>query len=140
MDFNTVFLKVTDYYPQIGTDTQKKGEYFLNLNRTLKGKTLIYAGSFSNITSLSNLILETSPKIDSVLLNDFSDWLGKNYDYNWNLTLLAKRGVGVHNGSLHRSLSQIQIKLFEENEGLNRLISTSSIIEEIGRASCRERV
>lgn len=24
MDFNTVFLKVTDYYPQIGTDTQKK--------------------------------------------------------------------------------------------------------------------
>ena len=56
MDFNTVFLKVTDYYPQIGTDTQKKGEYFLNLNRTLKGKTLIYAGSFSNITSLSNLI------------------------------------------------------------------------------------
>ena len=30
MDFNTVFLKVTDYYPQIGTDTQKKGEYFLN--------------------------------------------------------------------------------------------------------------
>ena len=69
MDFNTVFLKVTDYYPQIGTDTQKKGEYFLNLNRTLKGKTLIYAGSFSNITSLSNLILETSPKIDSVLFS-----------------------------------------------------------------------
>ena len=26
MDFNTVFLKVTDYYPQIGTDTQKKKE------------------------------------------------------------------------------------------------------------------
>lgn len=135
MDFNTVFLKVTDYYPQIGTDTQKKGEYFLNLNRTLKGKTLIYAGSFSNITSLSNLILETSPKIDSVLLNDFSDWLGKNYDYNWNLTLLAKRGVGVHNGSLHRSLSQIQIKLFEENEGLNRLISTSSIIEGVNTSA-----
>ena len=135
MDFNTVFLKVTDYYPQIGTDTQKKGEYFLNLNRTLKGKSLIYAGSFSNITSLSNLILETSPKIDSVLLNDFSDWLGKNYDYNWNLTLLAKRGVGVHNGSLHRSLSQIQIKLFEENEGLNRLISTSSIIEGVNTSA-----
>lgn len=101
----------------------------------MKGKTLIYAGSFSNITSLSNLILETSPKIDSVLLNDFSDWLGKNYDYNWNLTLLAKRGVGVHNGSLHRSLSQIQIKLFEENEGLNRLISTSSIIEGVNTSA-----
>ena len=69
------------------------------------------------------------------MLNDFSDWLGKNYDYNWNLTLLAKRGVGVHNGSLHRSLSQIQIKLFEENEGLNRLISTSSIIEGVNTSA-----
>ena len=29
MDFNTVFLKVTDYYPQIGTDTQKKRRIFL---------------------------------------------------------------------------------------------------------------
>lgn len=135
MDFNTVFLKITDYYPQIGTDTQKKGKYFLELNKTLKGKTLIYAGSFSNITSLSNLILETSSKLDSPLLNGFSDWLGKNYDYNWNLTLLAKRGVGVHNGSLHRSLSQIQIKLFEENEGLDRLISTSSIIEGVNTSA-----
>ena len=135
LDFNTVFLNVQDLYPQIGTDSQKKGECFIELNKELKGKTLIYAGSFTNISNLSNLIIETSPRIDSPVLNEFADWLGKNYDYNWSLTLLAKRGVGVHNGSLHRSLSQIQIKLFEEDGGLDRIISTSSIIEGVNTSA-----
>ena len=42
---------------------------------------------------------------------------------------LVKHGIGIHNGQLHRSLSQIQIKLFEEQNGLDYLVSTSSIIE-----------
>ena len=135
LDFNTVFLKVTDLYPQIGTDSQKKGEYFLGLNKRLNGKTLIYAGSFANIAALSDLLLTSTPEIESSLLQEFSNWLGRNYDYNWNLTLLSKRGIGIHNGSLHRSLSQLQIKLFEEENGLNRMISTSSIIEGVNTSA-----
>lgn len=48
---------------------------------------------------------------------------------------LVQKGTGVHNGSLHRSLSQIQIKLFEERNGLDNIISTSSIIEGINTSA-----
>lgn len=135
LDFNTVFLNVENLFPEIGNDSEKKVNSFLKLHREIKGKTLIYAGSFANIKTLSDLLLSSTNEADSKLLVDFSDWLGKNYDYSWNLTLLTRRGIGVHNGALHRSLSQIQVKLFEEENGLNRLISTSSIIEGVNTST-----
>ncbi len=36
---------------------------------------------------------------------------------------------------MHRSLSQIQVKLFEEKDGLNNIISTSSIIEGVNTSA-----
>ena len=63
------------------------------------------------------------------------DWLSKNYDVNWSLTKLISREIGVHNGRLHRSLSQIQVKLFEEETGIRNLISTSSIIEGVNTSA-----
>lgn len=136
LDFHTVVLDIKDYYPDIQKETRSKNDIFLNILKEHPGKTLIYAGSYSNIESVSNVILTNSKEIDSDLLQAFSDWLGENYDYSWDLTLLVKRGVGIHNGSLHRSLSQIQIKLFEEVEnGLNSLISTSSIIEGVNTSA-----
>jgi hypothetical protein len=65
----------------------------------------------------------------------FADWLSKNYDVNWSLTKLISREIGIHNGRLHRSLSQIQVKLFEEETGIRNLISTSSIIEGVNTSA-----
>ncbi|EJC2835375.1 hypothetical protein MYG98_005056, partial [Escherichia coli] len=48
---------------------------------------------------------------------------------------LIKRGTGLHNGRLHRSLSQIQIRLFEEPDGIKNLVSTSSIIEGVNTSA-----
>ena len=65
----------------------------------------------------------------------FANWLSKNYDVNWSLTKLINREIGVHNGRLHRSLSQIQVRLFEEEKGIKNLISTSSIIEGVNTSA-----
>jgi hypothetical protein len=73
--------------------------------------------------------------VDRRLLTQFRSWLAKNYDPNWSLTNLVVKGVGFHNGRLHRSLSQIQIRLFEEDEGLDQMISTSSIIEGVNTSA-----
>lgn len=136
LDFHTVVLNIKNYYPEIQKEIKNKNDIFLNILERHKGKTLIYAGSYSNIELVSNIFLTNSKEIDSPLLQSFSEWLGENYDYSWDLTLLVRRGVGIHNGALHRSLSQIQIKLFEEVEnGLNRLISTSSIIEGVNTSA-----
>lgn len=135
LDFNTVFLQKTDFSAEIGKDEKSKGEKLLELNKNLVGKTLIFAGTHSQVDKVSTLLAANVEESKSPLLALFSDWLGKNYEYNWRLPILAKRGIGIHTGQLHRSLSQIQVRLFEEDNGLSRLISTSSIIEGVNTSA-----
>lgn len=136
MDFNTVFLEKHELYNKIeNNNTAQKSKILLEILEKNNTKSLIYAGTYSNIESLTNLFQSTFYELDNNLLTMFSNWLVKNYDYNWSLTKLIKRGVGVHNGRLHRSLSQIQVKLFEEEKGINNLISTSSIIEGVNTSA-----
>lgn len=135
LDFNTVFLDVKELYQEIGKDEEKKTEKLIGILNAQETKSLIYAGTYSNIDILSNIINIHFEEKNSALLNNFSKWLSKNYSYNWSLTNSVKRGTGIHNGRLHRSLSQIQVKLFEEKEGLNNIISTSSIIEGVNTSA-----
>lgn len=135
LDFSTVFLNKTDYSKEIGKDEKKKGETLLELNNRLSGKTLIFAGTHNQVDKVSTLLSANTEEVDSEILASFSEWLGKNYEYNWRLPILAKRGIGIHTGQLHRSLSQIQVKLFEEETGLSRLVSTSSIIEGVNTSA-----
>lgn len=134
LDFNTVYLEKHELYNQIHNN-EEKSDKLLEILSNNKGKTLIYAGTYSNIDSLTNLFLTTYEPVENKLLVMFADWLSKNYDVNWSLTKLVSREIGVHNGRLHRSLSQIQVKLFEEEKGIRNLISTSSIIEGVNTSA-----
>lgn len=134
LDFNTVYLEKHELYNQINNN-EEKSDKLLEILSNNKGKSLIYAGTYSNIDSLTNLFLDTYEPVENKLLEMFSDWLSKNYDVNWSLTKLISREIGVHNGRLHRSLSQIQVKLFEEENGIRNLISTSSIIEGVNTSA-----
>lgn len=135
LDFNTVFLEKHEMFRDIRKDVQKKSDALVQILGKKRAKSLVYAGSYSNVTGVSNLLLEKKEELGNALLSSFSDWLAKNYDPNWILTMLVKRGVGIHTGQLHRSLSQIQVKLFEEEEGLETLVSTSSIIEGVNTSA-----
>ncbi len=136
LNFNTVYLQKHELYKEIGSDTKLKGDVLIDILNQKPTKTLIYAGTYSNIDAISTLFISKYKELnDNTLLNEFSSWLGKNYDYNWNLTELIKRQTGIHNGQLHRSLSQIQVKLFEEPDGLQNIVSTSSIIEGVNTSA-----
>ncbi|WP_413284057.1 DEAD/DEAH box helicase [Vibrio sp. MA40-2] len=135
VDFNTVFLEKHELYRNIGKDDNLKSDVLLEILSETKGKSLIYAGTYSNITNISNLLIDKHKLTERKLLRDFESWLTQNYDRNWKLTNLIKRGTGIHNGQLHRSLTQIQVRLFEESEGLTNLVSTSSIIEGINTSA-----
>ena len=133
MDFKTVVTVAKRVYNEKREDESQ--ETFVErmlpaLLERFRSKTLVYAGSYSKIKQASNLLVKQIDEKGAQLLVDFSDWLKRNYSPNFMLAKLAARGVGVHNGNLHRSLAQIQIKLFEEQEGgLDTILSTSSIIE-----------
>lgn len=135
LDFHTVFLEKNDLYPEIGNDAEKKNAALLGILGANHGKTLIYAGTYANVERISNLLTASLSTPERELLTQFRAWLAKNYDPNWSLTNLVAKGVGVHNGRLHRSLSQIQVRLFEEDQGIDRIISTSSIIEGVNTSA-----
>jgi len=136
MDFNTVFLEKHEEYKDINKDVQKKNDALLRILGKHETKSLIYAGSYSGVDSVTTLLIDNTDKEDGPLLSDFSTWLATNYHPNWKLTNLVKRGVGIHTGQLHRSLSQIQVRLFEEEkDGLQTLVSTSSIIEGVNTSA-----
>jgi hypothetical protein len=133
---NTVFLEKHNLYPIIGNDLNKKSEILIKLLKDNIGKkTLIYAGAYPQIHNVCNLIQAHFDTKESKLLKSFQDWLSINYDPNWQLTNIVIKGTGIHNGQLHRSLSQIQIKLFEEQDGLDNIVSTSSIIEGVNTSA-----
>ena len=133
MDFKTVITIAKRVYRERRDDESQDAFVERMLPALLernKSKTLVYAGSYDKIKKASNLFVKTIDEKPSQNLIDFADWLRKNYSPNFMLAKLVARGVGVHNGSLHRSLAQIQIKLFEEQEGgIETILSTSSIIE-----------
>lgn len=135
IDFNTVFLEKHELYKDISEDIDKKEMALLNILSTNSGKTLIYAGTYKDIDAVADLIRTNHTNKNSHLLNNFSNWLSINYDENWKLVELIKFGTGIHNGRLHRSLSQIQVKLFEEPDGINNIISTSSIVEGVNTSA-----
>ncbi|WP_036262243.1 DEAD/DEAH box helicase [Mesorhizobium sp. WSM2561] len=135
LDFNTVYLEKHELYKDIGDDEERKGQKLLEIIGLRNAKSLIYAGSYPQIDRVANLIMTSMEVLDRPVLNHFSRWLGENYGPNWQLTHLVRRGVGIHNGRMHRSLSQIQIKIFEAPHGFDSIISTSSIIEGVNTSA-----
>ncbi len=131
-EFKTVITKAAKIYEKRRSDEnvdEFKKTHLLNILQSNTSKTLVYAGSYNNINKVSSILVDKLHKKDTSLLRDFNDWLKVNYGDSFSLCQLSERGVGIHNGKMHRSLSQIQVKLFECSEGLDTIISTSSIIE-----------
>ena len=135
IDFKTVFLKIIDLYPQISAE-KDKSHLLLEQYAKITGKSLIYAGNFPEIDNLRTLFSRDNIAYKNrERLNQFATWLDNNYGKLWYLSDLVKKGIGVHHGKLHRSLSQLQIRLFEEDDGLDTIISTSSIIEGVNTSA-----
>ena len=131
-DFKTVITKAAKIYEKRRNDEnvdEFKKNYLVNILQNNTSKTLVYAGSYNNINKVSTILADNLPYKETSLLRDFNDWVKVNYGDSFSLCQLSELGIGIHNGKMHRSLSQIQVKLFEYTEGLDTIISTSSIIE-----------
>lgn len=135
LDFNTVYLEKFDLYKEIGKDEYKKSRELLKIISNKSKKSLVYAGTYSEIEKVSKLVISSMNPIDRPHLTHFSAWLKLNYDPSWKLADMVSRGVGVHNGQMHRSLSQLQVRVFEHPAGFDSIVSTSSIIEGVNTSA-----
>lgn len=135
LDFNTVFLEKHELYSDIGGDEQKKAAALLDIISPRTQKSLVYAGTYSEIEKISKLITQRLSQVERPHANHFARWLRHNYQAHWSVADLADRGVGVHNGRMHRCLSQLQVRLFEHERGFDSIVSTSSIIEGVNTSA-----
>lgn len=136
IDFNTVFSEIhKDYLNANPNNKSFKKDRLLSILNQKRTKTLIYAGTYSNIDKIISILQDALPNKKNELLESFSDWLKNNYGETYVLSDLVCRGIGIHNGRLHRSLSQLQVRLFEEPMGLYNIVSTSSIIEGVNTSA-----
>lgn len=132
LDFKTVVTYARHLYRHRPQEVDKevfKADELRKLCKQHLGKSLVYAGTYNNITVVCGILNSELIEKNSDLLKSFGDWLRINYGQEYELIEYVKKGIGIHNGQLHRSLSQLQIKLFEEPDCLDYIVSTSSIIE-----------
>lgn len=135
LNFNTVYLEKFELYKDIAGDPEAKAEKLLEIISPRDSKSLIYAGTYSEINNLTEICSSELPVVDRPHTNHFARWLRENYREDWSLANLVERGVGVHNGRMHRCLSQLQIRIFEHEKGFDSIISTSSIIEGVNTSA-----
>ena len=95
-------------------------------------KNLIYVYKINTIKFISIMLSNFNKNFLKINIEDdiklFINWVIDNYTKDWYLIDALKYGIGIHNGRIHRFLSQIQVNLFNK-KSLNTIIATSSIIE-----------
>lgn len=136
LDFNTVIVKEHKKYKKLQYYGYKNIK-LINLLKLIKNnKNIIYTNSINSVNKLSSFLINknitTNDNLENNennLLNSFLDWLKNNYTDKWYLYDLIKKGIGIHNGQIHRCLTQIQLKLYNDTKIINTVIATSSLIE-----------
>lgn len=136
-DFNTVVLKTHDLSSSTAGDVERKAVAAREICRP-GSKSLLYAGSHPQVRIASEAVVSSWPLSTSGLLRDLGRWLGENYSATWPLASLIQHKIGLHNGQIHRAIAQMQLRLFEMDEdGLDLIVSTSSIIEGVNTSAQR---
>lgn len=137
VDRFTVYTEIHEDYKEITQNKNKAEQKEARLVELLclGRKNLVYAGDPSNIKEVSDIVKRKLAPVNNSKLNLFSSYLIEQYGINYRLIDLIKRGVGIHDGKIHRPLAQLQIKLFSEDSGLSSVISSSSIIEGVNTSA-----
>lgn len=135
LDFNTVFLEEHHLYENLRNE-QEKGDKLVKLIAANQQKTLVYAASHREVDKVLKLLGSTLSQSKRDRTHEFSDWLIESYGSDWILNKAVLLGVGIHNGQIHRSITQIQLRLFDlVDDGLDVIVSTSSLIEGVNTAA-----
>ncbi|EAH5177734.1 TPA: DEAD/DEAH box helicase [Campylobacter lari] len=131
IDFNTVALKTHDL-----SHKKEKKEHILKniLNENKNQKTMIYIKSKSESKKVCKNIKNYINATDNQL-KSFSNWLKKHYWQDWDFAECLANGIGQHNAAMHRFIQQLQVKLFSENEHMNIMATTTSLIEGVNTAT-----
>ena len=132
-DFRTVAVDVEDR-SSVPVEEQLT-DLLRFVEAELDESTLFFTGSPEKAERLALNLCEVVPDPpEDGLAALVAQWLGENYDEQWNIVKALARGVGVHTGPLPRSIQRMMVRLF--NEGMiGHLVCTSTLIEGVNTAA-----
>lgn len=135
IDFNTVYLNEKSIQVKNKEDKLDKLKSILfNIAKNHEPQTLIYAKSPKEVDELCRYLIQNIEKYDNKKLVEYNNWLNTYYSKNWHLCKSILCTIAIHNGVLHRPISQMNVKLFNNNI-INTMICTSSLIEGVNTSA-----
>lgn len=118
---------------------EKERIFRTTIKATAGQKTILYVGTHHELweyaRSIRQVLIDESLNDHSEVLSQFASWLRYCYTEFWMLPQCVERGIGVHNGRMHRDICMLQLKLFDAIPEFHFMNSTTSIVEGVNTSA-----
>jgi hypothetical protein len=129
-DYRTVTVNVFDR----SANEQRFATFLADLISVGDESSLIFTATPNTAQSLMDDLVHSDIGYESNLGPRLATWIEKNYHPAWPVARGNERGIAIHHGRLPRSLGQLFVHLFNENE-IKVLICTSTLIEGVNTSA-----
>lgn len=125
-DFNTVALNIYNYDIK-PNDVNNKDSVIKEIIKDNTGQFIIYCKSPKVAEHISSELINSNISFENDEC-EYTDWLSQYYSPYWQYVKSIRKGIGIHYGTLPRTIQQYTMELFSEKK-IKILICTSTIIE-----------
>jgi hypothetical protein len=129
-DYRTVTVNVIDRsatkerFPTFLTDLISVGDE----------SSLVFTATPGTAQTLMDELVKSDLAYESIVGPKLAVWIEKNFHPAWPIARGNERGIAIHHGRLPRSLGQLFVHLFNEEE-IKVLICTSTLIEGVNTSA-----
>ncbi len=103
-------------------------EETISLCKQLGDSTIVFCRSPERIIEITNGLIAAGVTTENAQAAIAAKWAGENYHPDWHYARAMSHGIGVHHGSIPRSLAHWGVRAFN-NRWLNYLLCTTTLIE-----------
>ena len=129
-DYRTVTVNVIDR----SAGKERLPIFLDDLRGVGDAASLVFTSAPGAAQTLMGDILASGIRYETKLGPNLGRWIGENYHPEWPVALGNEHGIAIHHGRLPRSLGQLFVHLFNENE-IKVLICTSTLIEGVNTSA-----
>lgn len=129
-DYRTVTVNVIDR----SAGEERLTIFLGDLRSVGDAASLVFTSAPGAAQTLMGDILANGIRYETRLGQSLGRWIAQNYHPDWPVTQGNEHGIAIHHGRLPRSLGQLFVHLFNENE-IRVLICTSTLIEGVNTSA-----
>jgi helicase-like protein len=129
-DYRTVTVNVIDR----SASKDRFSAFLEDLISVGNESSLVFTAAPGTAQTLMDDLVKSDISYESNLGPKLATWIEKNYHPAWPVARGNERAIAIHHGRLPRSLGQLFVHLFNENE-IKVLICTSTLIEGVNTSA-----